>query len=525
MLNKTRQILQFCVESLEEHIRAFGCLIGLLLSFVCLEGSAQALPQSVDISKYSPYSFVRFVTPEGPAIEPLSDDDFLDKSGKVVFAINSSEKFTDDTVLRLLEREVLPLVNSDSLRLVRIVVRATSSPDGPFQFNRKLSHRRAETVYNFLRARLSAPVEESIVGIETESEDYRLLLAMMRRAGDRDVDLVQRLCDRHLPKDEYTVLKGKLQIVHGGTLWQHLVKDYFPQLRAARVVLYFDKPYEAIEPNEPNEAYSSQTSHTSQDSHKNDSVVVADTLAVVDTVAQDTAKPLQLRIRRPRREVLSVKTNLLLDFAYMPGYDRWCPIPNVAVEFYPKHGHFTVGASFDCPWWQDYWDHKYFQVRNYQVEGRYYLRSGDISKNPPGQGAAYRGLFFSAYAHAALYSICLDSKHGWEGEALGGGLGLGWVQQLGKKGHWRLEFTAQVGILRSGYDPYRFENPVNPAYTDHLYYYKWIGKKVDFNERQYRLTWFGPTRVGVSLCYDILYRRNQKKGVAFRPYEWFEVKD
>ena len=46
-------------------------------------------------------------------------------------------------------------------------------------------------------------------------------------------------------------------------------------------------------------------------------------------------------------EFMSIKTNVLFDFAYMPGYDRFCPIPNVALEYYPKHGHFTYGASFD----------------------------------------------------------------------------------------------------------------------------------------------------------------------------------
>ena len=72
-----------------------------------------------------------------------------------------------------------------------------------------------------------------------------------------------------------------------------------------------------------------------------------------------------------RQEVLAMKTNLLFYGAYIPGYDRWCPIPNVALEFFPKKGHFTFGASFDMPWWQDYQAHKYFQVRHYQVEARY----------------------------------------------------------------------------------------------------------------------------------------------------------
>ena len=91
---------------------------------------------------------------------------------------------------------------------------------------------------------------------------------------------------------------------------------------------------------------------------------------------------------------------------------------------------------------------------------------------------------------------------------------------LSRNGHWRLEFAAQVGILYSGYDPYQFENPVNPDYRDGLYYYKWKGRKADFRERQYRFTWLGPTRVGITLSYDLLYRRWKKKGVSFRNKEY-----
>ena len=66
-----------------------------------------------------------------------------------------------------------------------------------------------------------------------------------------------------------------------------------------------------------------------------------------------------------RKKKLAVKTNMLLYGAYVPGYNRWAPIPNVAIELYPMKGHFTFGASFDMPWWQDYNAHKYFQFRNY----------------------------------------------------------------------------------------------------------------------------------------------------------------
>lgn len=221
----------------------------------------------------------------------------------------------------------------------------------------------------------------------------------------------------------------------------------------------------------------------------------------------------------PRREMLSFKTNLLFDVAYMPGYNRWCPIPNVAIEYYPKNGHFTYGASFDFPWWQDYDAHKYFQIRNYQLEARYYLRRGDIDINPPGEGAAFRGLYFQGYGNIGLFGICFDADRGWVGEGFGAGLGVGYVAQLSKKGHWRLEFGLQAGFFRCKYDPYQYENPVDPSYHDNLYYYKWSQDPELFKKRQYRYTWLGPTRIGVTLTYDLLYRRVNKKGVSFKNKE------
>ena len=224
-----------------------------------------------------------------------------------------------------------------------------------------------------------------------------------------------------------------------------------------------------------------------------------------------TPEPEKWVERYPRRELLSVKTNLLGYVGYMPNYGRYCPIPNVAIEYYPLHGHFTYGASFDCPWWQNYWDHKYFQIRNYQLETRYYFRTGDINVRHEGKGAAFRGLYLQAYGHVGLYSICFDEERGWIGEGGGGGIGIGYVLPLSKKGHWRMEFQLQAGVFVTKYDPYQWENPVNPAYRDHLYYYDWKEKPSLFKERQYRFTWIGPTRIGVTLSYDLLYRKARQK--------------
>ena len=455
---------------------------------------------AIDSTFYGHYPFLRFIdTQEDASLVRLSDEEFLDKAGKVVFKVNTYDTFTNDSLLQLLEKEIIPRINKDSLRLRRLIVRGAASPEGAVPNNRMLSRRRTETLTSFLRAHLSVPVDEQSFTTEVVSEDYRLLLVMMQRANDPALGIVRSLCDRHLPRYEYTILKRKLQQLQGGILWRHLFKEYFPELRAARVVLVFDKPEEPALPETP------ETPETSENPE-------------VDVNINVDVKPAPIKV--PRREIMAIKTNMLLYGVYMPsGYDKWCPIPNVAVEVFPLHGHFTYGASIDFPWWRNYWGHKYFEVRNYQLEARYYFRSGDVRLREPGEGIAFRGWYLQGYAHAAMFCICFDKDRGWKGEALGAGLGAGYVLPLGKKSHWRLEFSLQAGFMYGGYDPFQFENPVNPNYQDHLYYYKWTGKPADFKRRQYRFSWLGPTRVGITLSYDLLYLRWKKKGVSLKPSE------
>ncbi len=466
----------------------------------------------VDSLSIPNYSYLKFLESNNPAgLIRLTDDDYLNNAGKVVFRINRYDAFSNDSVLHQLEEEVLPIINHDSLRLARLVLRVASSPEGPTAFNHQLSIRRAKTLTDFLRKRLIVPVEESVLDIEIIDEDYRLLCAMMRQASDPDYDQVRQLVDRYTSKHDFARLKFELQRFRQGQLWQRLMRIYFPHLRAARLVLVFERPavkqvLPAVQP-----ALADSIDHAT-------SAVEVKPADVVPTPEFTTVQE-----RDPRREWLSIKTNLLLDFAYVPfGYDRWCPIPNIALEYYPKHGHFTYGASIDFPWWRHYWDFKYFELRNYQLEARYYLRSGDISKNPPGKGKAYRGLYLQAYVHGGLYCFSLNIDRGYVGEYLGGGIGVGYVLPLGKCSRWSLELGAQFGYIYSGYDPFQFEYRGSVDLQDHLYYYDWTLPAAEFKKRQYRYSWFGPTRAGITITYNLLYRRKAKRGISFKSYEWKE---
>lgn len=483
-----------------------------VMSFFGVGKSAAALPLAmpavVDTTVYRPYTYIRFVNEKDSM--KMDDEEFFDVAGKVIFPINKWTLPKRDSLVMQLEKEVFPLINRDSLELVYMMLRGAASPEGPTRFNKFLGEKRAETLLNFVKANLTAPIDESF-DMEIDIEDYRTLCLMMRRMGDKDYGYVQAMCDQYLPKNQIDKLKATLRKARQGTLWLRLFREYFPRLRAARIVFFFREPT----------TYAPKVIIETPEEVE-EKPILPDT-AVVPPVVEVVIPelPKTEKVRLPRRELMSVKSNLLFDFAYVPGYDRWCPIPNLAVEYYPLHGHFTYGFSLDFPWWQHYHDYKFFQFRNYQFETRYYFRSGDISKNIPGQGAAFRGWYLQGYAHAGLFGICFDKYRGWEGEGLGAGVGAGYVLPISRDGHWRLEFNAQVGFFIAKYDPYQYGNPKTTE-EDDLYYYKWTLDRDLFKRRQYRFNWIGPTRVGVSLVYDLLYRRIQKKRASFRSWEWLE---
>ena len=487
-------------------------IVLFVMSFLGIGESAAlplAMPADVDTTVYRPYSYVRFITDQDSV--KMSDEEFFDIAGKVIFPINKWTLPKRDSLIMQLEKEVFPLINRDSLELVYMMLRGAASPEGPTRFNKFLGEKRAEAMLNFVKENLTVPIDENF-DMEIDIEDFRTLCLLMRRMGDKDYGYVQAMCDQYLPKNQIEKLKSILRKARQGTLWLRLYREYFHRLRAARIVFFFRTPttYAPKVILEPPVEVVEEPS-------------LPDSTIVEPPVVEEVVKPeVREPVRLPRRELLSVKTNMLFYGVYMPGYNRWCPIPNVAIEYYPLHGHFTYGASFDFPWWQNYDAHKFFQIRNYQLEARYYFRSGDIRKNPPGKGAAFRGWYLQGYAHAGLFGICFDKNRGWEGEGIGGGIGAGYVLPLSRKGHWRLEFNAQVGYFVAKYDPYQYGNP-KTGEEDGLYYFKWSHDRDLFKKRQYHLNWIGPTRVGVTLVYDLLYRRIQKKRASFRSWEWEKV--
>ena len=220
--------------NIQDSLRLLG--IGTLLWLV----SVVVFAQTSGATAYQLYPYVVVLGDQQPTPE-ITDQQFFDLAGRVVFPVNRSELPADAPLLRQLTQEVIPQLNSDSLQIERILFRGAASPEGPYSLNKQLGEQRMKSLLNFFQQNMTTPVAADVLSANSDIEDYRSLALLMRRAGDPDYQRVQDLCDEHLPLHEPAVLKMRLQYLDGGRLWQRLKATYFAQLRTARIILLVRK--------------------------------------------------------------------------------------------------------------------------------------------------------------------------------------------------------------------------------------------------------------------------------------------
>ena len=164
---------------------------------------------------------------------------------------------------------------------------------------------------------------------------------------------------------------------------------------------------------------------------------------------------------------LTIGTNLLY----------WAALaPNVTAEYYFPDSHWSISGTFTMPWWKRKSKHQYYQIRQYLVEGRYWLNS-----KPAG-----RKHFLGANIHGGIYDL-ENKKTGYYGEFIGTSLTYGYSLNL--NGKMSLEFTIGGGYIFTNYDKYL---PV-----DNRYVY----------QSRHKTHYWGVTKAGITLIWNILYQK------------------
>ena len=493
-----------------------------LLLTLMLTVFVSVFSQSDDSARFSKYPYI-FILDENQ--EPsITDEQFYKVALRVIFPVDVYRVDSTQESVKELIRDLIPKINTDSLKPHAMMVKGASSPEGPYRWNQTLSRERSAHAFDYINRHLKFPEEHSTY--DDQPEDYGQLLFLMKEANDPSYKVVKSLVDKYHKAGKLAQLKQQLKRIDGGRLWNRLYKIYYPKLRVARVVLFFKKKAQA--------SSSSVSSGNSGMPNKPDSIAIEilpeqetvpklniepygnvekPVLCGADLIQEPDSKEVPfVPLRLYRRHIIGIRTNLLYDFFYLPGH-YWAPSPNVQLEYYPLTGHFTANLGFTGPYWHHWSRQQFWQIRDYVLEGRYYF---------VGQGQ-FIGPYVSGYVHTNIYGIGLSKTKGWEGEGLGAGAIIGYTMNISRNKRWRLEFSLGVGYYRTKYDPYVYGNPKSTI-EDGLYYYDYLGKKEDFKERNHVFTWFGPTNIGVHLTYDLLFRRIQKKGVSFNRSELYQRK-
>lgn len=422
----------------------------------------------------------------------FTDREFKENASAVYFRLNRTEIMEPDSFINLYNREILPLVNSEHLKLRKIYVRGSASPEGPYENNRRLGQGRSKVLAKELQSKLPYQDGEVELQVEGITEDYGYLCLLMEEAGDPDYELVKSVYE-NCGGDE-PCCKRNLMKLKGGKLWQRLLKTYFPKLRAARLILWFVEPCEP-EPVEPEPEPIIPEPEPEQE---------PDTVVVVEPEPEIVPEPepeviLPEPARERRRHMIAIRTNLLHDFFYMPSIG-WTPSPNIQFEYYPLDGHLTYNLGMTWGTRRNWTSHEFFQVRDFQFELRRYFRGG----------GKFTGFYLAAHLHGDVYGIGINSRKGWEGEGGAASISGGYVMPITRRGDLRLEFMAEAGYFYTRFDPYVYGNPVSGKDTG-LYYYNYLGSASKFKKRNHQFGWFGPLNLGVQLTYDIIYRPKAKK--------------
>ena len=359
----------------------------------------------------------------------------------------------------------LAIVGGDTslYRLRRIHVVGAASPEGSIRFNKWLSEQRAATLFNYLTSNgtFLTSVADSVKTHEFLGRDWRGLLRMVQNdynTPSRD-EVITLLND--IISTDGAVIDGvdpliRLKRLAGGKPYLYMYRKMFPELRASKVVLWFDRV-----PN-PFNAPS-----------------IAPRLAPLSLSYAPVPEISVNAVPQPRKApspfYMSLRTNMLYDLGL---------VPNIGADFYLGK-NFSLSAFWTYAWWKTDRKHWYWRTYGGDIALRYWFGKAAAAK-------PLTGHHIGIYAQALTYDFEFGNKGYMAGQPGGNifdqanlGAGIEYGYSLPITPRLNLDFTASVGYMGGKCWEYVAEDDC----------YVW--------QRTKKTRWFGPTKLEVSLVWLI----------------------
>ncbi len=359
-------------------------------------------------------------------------------------------------------------------------VMTSSSPEGTFSLNMKLSRERGAAVVDFLSRRFS--ISKDIMSYESMGEDW---LGFIEAVRGMDVpwkhDVLSIIEHKGLEDGRINDVETKnaLKLLDGGHVWAELISKVFPALRAARCDTYIvieKKAKESVKES----AVSVQTAVPEPEAKpKDEPEAKIDTVyldRIVEVPVRKKVKPLNLE---GKKLIFAVKTNILA-----------VPFANVGVSI-PIGEHWSIGGDWYYPWiWRNDLHKDCFEFLGGDIEARYWFRSKKLRKEQ-----RLTGVSIGVYAATGHYDFERD-WNGHQGRFYNAGFDLLYATPVWG-GRMHLEFELGVGYIWSLAQPYECLEPNGDCF------------RIIGTNRMVR--WIGPTRAQVSIVVPI-YIKTKKGG-------------
>ena len=389
-------------------------------------------------------------------------------TANIDFPINQSDidpDYRDNRAELAKIHEAIDKVTSDSTVIMHhISLLGYTSPDGPYDFNTKISYERTLALRRYISEEWG--ISDSLISVSYESEDWQGvrryveasnfdgkegLLAIIDGTADPDARLQQ--IERQYPS-AYKVMTDSL----------------FPRLRRTDYRIdYIERYQEAVVLNDRQVAISGD-SIQQQELRWN----IGEFAAEDDWNPQPTNSPITTF-----KPWVAIKTNMLYDLAVAPNIELELPLG--------AKSNWSLMAEYNNPWWR--WDRKSqcYQVREGGLELRYWLTSMCRGARP-----WLTGHFVGVYGAYAIY----DWEHndvGDQGDVWSGGFTYGYSWPLSAR--FNLEASVSVGVVAGDRRHYNAEfdsTHLIYKYTSNVFY-------------------AGPTKLKLSLVW-ILGSKSKKGG-------------
>lgn len=336
-------------------------------------------------------------------------------------------------------------------RLESISICALSSPEGPLQGNGRLAQKRARALEDYLDEVLSESGSAPQIHTSVVAENwYGLKESVMSGYHRHDREKVLSILNDTGISDE--TRKWRLRQLDNGYTWSHLIRNLMPLLRQAAIIRVTYRPVVPMETKGP--ALLSATSPLSGSVLK----------PVVRIPAPDEDVPMSGP--EERKFTFAVKTNLLHDAVL---------VPDIGLEFCLGN-KWSLGADWNCAWWDNDGRHRYWRVYGGTVELRRYF-------GPKARERALSGHHIGVYGLAGTYDFELGDRGQLSDLTYGAGISYGYSLPIAKA--FNIDFSLGIGYAGGEYKTY---DPKDGCYV--------------WKETRNR-NWFGPSKAEISLVWLI----------------------